>query len=119
MPASSPQGRYERTLLGPHWPVVAAEIVEGVPASGPVVVLRGNRVLACSEAAIGVRFVLADGGFAGVLVDWCRRILATTLEVVRIPAGQKGFVTDPLPLAGRADLRLADRTPPAGPRLRA
>jgi protein ImuB len=42
-----------RTLLVwcPDWPVVAAEIVDGVPASGPVVVLHGNRVLACSEAA--------------------------------------------------------------------
>jgi hypothetical protein len=39
--------------------------------------------------AVGARFVLADGGFAGVLVDWCRRILATTLEIVRKPAGQK------------------------------
>jgi protein ImuB len=35
----------------PDWPVVAAEIVDGVPASGAVVVLHGNRVLACSEAA--------------------------------------------------------------------
>jgi protein ImuB len=35
----------------PDWPVIAAEIVEGVMASGPVVVLHGNRVLACSEAA--------------------------------------------------------------------
>src|SRR3954469_21874597 len=42
--------------------------------------------------AVGVRFVLADGGFAGALVDWCRRILATTLEIVRKPTGQKGFV---------------------------
>jgi protein ImuB len=42
-----------RTLLVwcPDWPVIAAEIVDGVPASGPVVVLHGNRVLACSEAA--------------------------------------------------------------------
>ncbi|HEY7273962.1 MAG TPA: DNA polymerase Y family protein [Actinoplanes sp.] len=42
-----------RTLLVwcPDWPVLAAEIVDGVPASGPVVVLHGNRVLACSEAA--------------------------------------------------------------------
>jgi protein ImuB len=42
-----------RTLLVwcPDWPVIAAEIVEGVMASGPVVVLHGNRVLACSEAA--------------------------------------------------------------------
>jgi transposase len=45
--------------------------------------------------AVGVRFVLADGGFAGVLVDWCQRILATTLEIVRKPAGQKGFVLIP------------------------
>jgi protein ImuB len=42
-----------RTLLVwcPDWPVIAAEIVAGVAASGPVVVLHGNRVLACSEAA--------------------------------------------------------------------
>ncbi|MEU4561391.1 DNA polymerase Y family protein [Actinoplanes sp. NPDC023936] len=35
----------------PDWPIVAAEIVDGVPADAPVVVLFGNRVLACSEAA--------------------------------------------------------------------
>jgi protein ImuB len=42
-----------RTLMVwcPDWPVLAAEIVDGVVASGPVVVLHGNRVLACSEAA--------------------------------------------------------------------
>jgi protein ImuB len=42
-----------RTLLVwcPDWPVIAAEIVDGVPASAPVVMLHGNRVLACSEAA--------------------------------------------------------------------
>jgi protein ImuB len=42
-----------RTLLlwCPDWPVTAAEIVEGVPAAEAVVVLRGNRVVACSEAA--------------------------------------------------------------------
>jgi protein ImuB len=42
-----------RTLLlwCPDWPVVAAEIVDGVPASGAVVVLHGNRVVACSETA--------------------------------------------------------------------
>jgi protein ImuB len=42
-----------RTLMVwcPDWPVIAAEIVDGVPASGPVAVLHGNRVLACSEAA--------------------------------------------------------------------
>ncbi|XVV17608.1 DNA polymerase Y family protein [Actinoplanes sp. CA-131856] len=42
-----------RTMLlwCPDWAVVAAEIVEGVPAAGAVVVLRGNRVVACSEGA--------------------------------------------------------------------
>ncbi|MEU4691194.1 DNA polymerase Y family protein [Actinoplanes sp. NPDC023714] len=42
-----------RTLLiwCPDWPVVAAEIVDGVPGEAPVVVMAGNRVLACSEAA--------------------------------------------------------------------
>src|SRR5262249_48235169 len=38
-----------------------------------------------------VRFVYADAGFAGVLVDWCRRILRTALEIVRKDPGQKGF----------------------------
>jgi protein ImuB len=42
-----------RTLLVwcPDWPVIAADIVEGVPAHGPVAVLHANRVIACSEAA--------------------------------------------------------------------
>ena len=35
----------------PDWPVIAAEIVDGVGASGAVVVLHGNRVVACSETA--------------------------------------------------------------------
>ena len=40
-----------RTLLlwCPDWPVLAAEIVDGVPAAGPVAVLHANRVVACSE----------------------------------------------------------------------
>ncbi|TCB97927.1 DNA polymerase Y family protein [Micromonospora zingiberis] len=42
-----------RTLLlwCPDWPVLAAEIVDGVPATGPVAVLYANRVVACSEQA--------------------------------------------------------------------
>ncbi|MFF3868415.1 DNA polymerase Y family protein [Micromonospora sp. NPDC001898] len=42
-----------RTLLlwCPDWPVLAAEIVDGVPAIGPVAVLHANRVVACSERA--------------------------------------------------------------------
>lgn len=30
-----------------------------------------------------VRFVFAGGGFAGRLLDWAARILATTIEIVR------------------------------------
>jgi protein ImuB len=46
-------GAAGRTILVwcPDWSVVAAEIVDGVRASDPVVVLHGNRVVACSEAA--------------------------------------------------------------------
>lgn len=42
-----------RTLLlwCPDWPVIAAEIVDGVPAATPVAVLHANRVIACSESA--------------------------------------------------------------------
>ncbi|MGS2619144.1 DNA polymerase Y family protein [Micromonospora sp. LZ34] len=42
-----------RTLLlwCPDWPVLAAEIVDGVPATDPVAVLHANRVIACSERA--------------------------------------------------------------------
>jgi transposase len=45
--------------------------------------------------ATPVRFVFADGGFAGQLVDWTSRILRTTLHIVRKPAGQKGFAVIP------------------------
>src|SRR5690242_21469473 len=38
-------------LWCPDWPVIAAEIVSGIPAAQPVIVLHGNRVIACSEAA--------------------------------------------------------------------
>jgi protein ImuB len=42
-----------RTMLiwCPDWPVIAAELIDGVPAREPVAVLHANRVLACSAAA--------------------------------------------------------------------
>jgi transposase len=46
-------------------------------------------------AAVPARFVLADGGFAGKLVDWAKAILATTLHIVRKPQGQQGFMLIP------------------------
>lgn len=35
----------------PDWPVIAAELVEGVSAATPVAVLHANRVVACSPSA--------------------------------------------------------------------
>lgn len=42
-----------------------------------------------------IRFVFADGGFAGKLVGWAARVLRTTLHVVRKPQGQQGFAVIP------------------------
>ncbi|WP_051367649.1 Y-family DNA polymerase [Hamadaea tsunoensis] len=41
----------------PDWPVIAAGIVDGAPAAGPVAVVGDNRVIACSPSAraAGVR----------------------------------------------------------------
>jgi transposase len=45
--------------------------------------------------AAPIRFVFADGGFAGKLVNWATHILATTLHIVRKPEGQQGFAVIP------------------------
>jgi transposase len=45
--------------------------------------------------ATPIRHVFADQGFAGRLVDWARDILKTTVEIVRKPAEQRGFVVHP------------------------
>jgi transposase len=45
--------------------------------------------------AMPVRFVFADAGFAGRLVDWAASILRTTLHIVRKPEGQRGFAVIP------------------------
>ena len=44
---------------------------------------------------VPVRHVFADQGFAGQLVGWARWILSTTVEIVRKPAGQRGFTVIP------------------------
>ncbi|WP_372442592.1 IS5 family transposase [Actinomadura nitritigenes] len=41
------------------------------------------------------RFVFADAGFAGRLVDWAHDVLATTISTVRKPPDQKGFAVLP------------------------
>ncbi len=38
-----------------------------------------------------VRFVYADAGFAGRLLDWAATILQTTIEIIRKPPEQRGF----------------------------
>jgi len=51
-PAAGGRGAVRTAVLWcPDWPVLAAEIVDGVPATEPVVVLHANRVVAASEAA--------------------------------------------------------------------
>jgi transposase len=42
-----------------------------------------------------VRFIFADGGFAGRLLDWAQTLVRTTLHIVRKPAGQRGFAVIP------------------------
>jgi len=42
-----------------------------------------------------VGFVYANAGFAGMLVDWCQRILRTVLEIVRKAPDRKGFAVIP------------------------
>ncbi len=38
-----------------------------------------------------IRYVFADQGFAGRLVDWAQRTLHMTIDIVRKPDGQRGF----------------------------
>ncbi|MBW4700440.1 IS5 family transposase [Micromonospora sp. RL09-050-HVF-A] len=48
--------------------------------------------LLATYVATPIRHVFADSGFSGRLVDWARDILRTTLEIVRKPPDQQGFV---------------------------
>ncbi len=52
-------------------------------------------VLLATYLTTPVRFVFADAGFAGRLLDWAQTFLRTTVEVVRKPAGQRGFAVIP------------------------
>lgn len=42
-------------------------------------------------SAVRCRFVFADAGFAGRLVEWAARVLGIAVDIVRKPEGQKGF----------------------------
>ena len=52
-------------------------------------------VLLQAYLASRIRFVFADGAFAGRLLDWAGHILRTTIQIVRKPAGQRGFAVIP------------------------
>ena len=54
---------------------------------------------------VPVRFVFADAGFAGRLVDWAASILRSTLHIVRKPEGQQGFAI--IPRRGAVERTLA------------
>ncbi|MET7670648.1 IS5 family transposase [Micromonospora luteifusca] len=51
--------------------------------------------LLATYTATPIRHVFADSGFAGRLVDWARDLLRTTIEIVRKPSDQQGFVVHP------------------------
>jgi len=42
-----------------------------------------------------LQLIWADGGYAGELVDWVRRVCGWILEIVKRPEGAKGFVVLP------------------------
>jgi transposase len=73
-------------LLVMAW-VVAASWQDRDGAKGALV--------AATAAVPSMRYVFADQGFAGHLVEWARRVVATTLHIVRKPVGQRGFVVHP------------------------
>jgi transposase len=52
-------------------------------------------LLLATYLSTAVRFVFADGAFAGRLLGWAQTLLRTTIEVVRKPAGQRGFAVIP------------------------
>jgi transposase len=55
----------------------------------------GKTALLGVYLATPIRYVFADQGFAGRLVEWARRMLRMTIEIVRKPDWQRGFVVHP------------------------
>jgi transposase len=54
-----------------------------------------NPVLLDTYLRTPVRFIFADGAFAGRLLGWADPILRTNLHIVRKPADQRGFAVIP------------------------
>jgi hypothetical protein len=73
-------------------------IIAPLAAATGVALLRHVRWAQRTAAALlgvfpitPIRYVFADQGFAGRLVDWAARILGMVIDIVRKPAGQQGF----------------------------
>ncbi|MFD5574739.1 MULTISPECIES: hypothetical protein [Streptomyces] len=47
-----------------------------------------------------ITLVWADGGYTGLLVDWCRQKLALTLEIAKRTEDTTGFVVLPVRILG-------------------
>jgi len=62
-----------------------------------------------------IRYVFADQGFAGRLVEWAARTLSMVIDIVRKPAGQRGFEVHPKRWVVERTPCLADRPSAAGP----
>ena len=79
----------------------------------------GARVLDRAKMAMpSLALIFADGGYAGRLVAFARRLLRIVVQVVRKPEGQRGFAVPAPAPGGGAHLVLADRAPPSGTGLR-
>ena len=55
----------------------------------------GKSALLDTRLRARVRFIFADGAFAGRLLDGAQTLLSTTLHIVRKPAGQRGSAVIP------------------------
>jgi len=80
-----------------RWDERAAEHLEESPAPGPgsVVADRDGARTALPNVYLftPIRFVFADQGFAGRLLDWAARILSMVIDIVREPPEQRGLKT--------------------------
>jgi transposase len=89
---TTPAGVADRPVREPDDPVHGRQIfcIRNHDGSGP-----GESVRWRHYRTTPIRHVFADQGFAGKLVDWAADTLKTTVEIVRKPADQRGFVVQP------------------------
>jgi hypothetical protein len=89
----------------------AGQRPHGKTATAPTTLLGVN-------LSTPIRYVFADQGFGGRLVDWAARTLRMVIDIVRKPDGSAVFTSIPSDGCGK-DPRVADHSPPPGPGLRA